>query len=182
MKKNIVFIATSIDGYIADKNGSIDWLESIPNPEGNDMGFGAVMEKVDAVVMGRTTYEKVLSFGIEWPYSKHVYVLSTSIKDVPVDLSSKVSILQGTPADILMDINHKGHHKLYIDGGRTVQDFLKADLIDELIITTLPLLLGGGFPLFGELPSRQSYLLVESKVFLNTIVQNRYKRNNTVTV
>ena len=176
MKKNIVFIARSLDGFIAGKNGELDWLHSIPNPENNDMGYNDLMEEIDAIVMGRTTFETVCGFGGEWPYSKHVFVLSNSLKEVPVKLDKKVSLANGSPQEILNKIYAKGYLKLYIDGGRTVQNFLKEDLIDELIITTIPILLGGGFSLFGDLPKPMELEHIESKVFLNQIVQDCYKR------
>lgn len=175
-KKNIVFIATSLDGYIADKNGGIDWLHSIPNPQGDDMGFSELMTEIDAIVMGRTTYEKVLSFGIDWPYTKPVFVLSRSLKTVPQELHEKVFLLEGTPSDILKEIHSRNYFRLYIDGGRTVQDFLKNDLIDELRITKIPILLGGGFPLFNELNCEQEYELIHSKIYLKQIVQSHYRR------
>ena len=176
MKKSIVFIARSLDGYIAGKNGELDWLHSIPNPENNDMGYNDLMEEIDAIVMGRTTFETVCGFGGEWPYSKHVFVLSNSLKEVPEKLNKKVSLTNGSPQEILNKIYEKGFFKLYIDGGRTVQNFLKEDLIDELRITTIPILLGGGFSLFGDLPEPMELEHIESKVFLNQVVQNCYKR------
>lgn len=175
-KKNIVFIARSLDGFIAGKNGELDWLEMIPNPEGVEMGFANLMQEIDAIVMGKTTFEVVCGFGGEWPYSKHVFVLSNSLRHVPEKLNEKATLLKGSPQDILSEIHQKGYYKLYIDGGRTVQDFLKEDLIDELRITTIPILLGGGFPLFGELPKPLEFEHVESKLFLNQIVQDCYKR------
>lgn len=175
-KKNIVYIGRSLDGFIADKNGSLDFLELIPIPEGTDMGYNSLMEEIDAIVMGRTTFEVVLNFGIEWPYKKHVFVLSNSRKTVPENLNDKVTLLKGTPQEILQSIHEKGYLKLYIDGGATVQNFLKEDLIDELIITTIPILLGGGFPLFGALKHPLEFEHLESNVFLNQIVQNKYKR------
>jgi dihydrofolate reductase len=174
--KNIVFIAKSLDGYIADKNGEIDWLHSVPNPNHIDMGFHSLMDEVDAIVMGRTTYEIVCGFGGEWPYAKHVFVLSTQLKDIPEKLIDKVSILRGTPKEVLQSINSKGYHVLYIDGGRTIQAFLKEDLIDELRITTIPILLGGGFSLFGALEKPLKFDHIKSEVFLNQVVQDWYKR------
>lgn len=174
--KNIVFIATSIDGYIADKQGKVDWLHKISMPDNNDMGFQSLMDEVDAIVMGRTTYETVRSFGIDWPYSKHVYVLSTSITSVPDELGGRVSIMSGEVGAIVTKIHEQGHCKLYIDGGRTIQDFLKADLIDELRITTIPVLLGGGFSLFGDLVSPIWFEHTSTEVFNSTIVQNRFSR------
>ncbi|MEL6972198.1 MAG: dihydrofolate reductase family protein [Bacteroidota bacterium] len=176
MKKNIVFIATSLDGYIAGKNGEIEWLHSIPNPENNDMGYNALMEEIDAIVMGRTTFETVLGFGIDWPYSKHVIVLSNSLKTVPENLKGKVSLAGGNPKQVLEGIHAMGYHKLYIDGGTTIQHFLKADLIDELRITTIPILLGGGFPLFGDLSAPLKWEHLDTQVFLGQIVQRHYRR------
>ncbi len=80
---NIVFIATSLDGYIADKQGDLDWLQAIPNPDSDDMGYNAHIDRIDALVMGRNTMDMVLSFGIDWPYSKPVYVLSNTLSEVP---------------------------------------------------------------------------------------------------
>lgn len=174
--KNIVFIAKSLDGYIAGKNGELEWLHAIPNPDNNDMGYNQLMEDIDAIVMGRTTFETVCGFGIEWPYQKPVFVLSRSIKVIPEKLKDKVFLLAGSPKEILQEIHAKGYFRLYIDGGRTVQDFLKADLIDELRITTIPILLGGGFPLFGELPAAMEFEHIQSEVILNQIVQDHYKR------
>ncbi len=174
--KNIVFIAKSLDGYIAGKDGDLDWLHSIPNPEGIDMGYNRLMEEVDAIVMGRTTFDTVLGFGIDWPYTKHVFVLSNTLKEVPANLEGKVSLLKGSSQQILNQIYERGYHCLYIDGGRTVQHFLQDDLIDELRITTIPILLGGGFPLFGDLASPMEFEHVESMVFLDQIVQDHYRR------
>ena len=174
--KNIVFIAQSLDGYIAGKNGEIDWLHSIPNPENNDMGYNQLMDEIDAIIMGRTTFETVCGFEIEWPYSKHVFVLSNTLKEVPGELTNKVSLLNGRPKEVLEKVRKQGYLKLYIDGGTTIQDFLKEDLIDELRITTIPILLGGGFPLFGDLSSTMEFDHVATKVFLDQIVQNCYRR------
>ena len=174
--KSIVYIGRSLDGFIAGKNGELDWLDSIPNSDNVEMGYTDLMNEIDAIVMGRTTYETVLGFGIEWPYEKHVFVLSNSIKEIQEDLKEKVSLLRGELSEILKHIHAQGFHNLYIDGGRTIQNFLKEDLIDELIITTIPILLGGGFPLFGELDKPLEFDHVESKVFLNQIVQDKYRR------
>lgn len=174
--ENIVFIATSIDGFIADKEGGMAYLEMIPNPEQIDMGYAKLMERVDALVMGRNTYEMVLSFGIDWPYSKPVYVLSNTLTEVAKDLKGKVELIKGNLQDVLKSIHSKGHHSLYIDGGKTIQQFLKEDLIDELILTTMPILLGGGIPLFSDLSKSLEFKQIESQVFLDEVVQNTYKR------
>ena len=93
-KKNSVFIATSLDGYIADKNGGIDWLHSIPNPENDDMGYVEFNNEIDALVMGRTTFETVLGFDVEWPYDKPVFVLSNKLKEIPESHKGKAFLVK----------------------------------------------------------------------------------------
>jgi len=173
---NTVFIATSLDGYIADKDGGLDWLQSIPNPENLDMGYVDLIGRIDALVMGRKTFEKVCSFDCDWPYSKPVFVLSNSMKSIPEGYEGKAVPIKGSLSEVMEAIHQKGHKHLYIDGGVTVQNFLKEDLIDELIINVIPTLLGGGTALFGDLPKQMAFEYVKTEVFLDAIVQNHYRR------
>ncbi len=175
-KTNKVFIATSLDGYIADRNGGIDWLHSIPNPENLDMGYHEFTSQIDALVMGRTTFETVLGFDIEWPYTKRVFVLSNNLTEIPEELKGRVELVKGDLKNVLAEIHKKGFHTLYIDGGKTIQSFLNEDLIDEMTISIIPYLLGGGIQLFGELPKRLEFECVDSKIYLGKIVQNRFVR------
>ncbi|WP_394751028.1 dihydrofolate reductase family protein [Spongiimicrobium salis] len=175
-KKNSVFIATSLDGYIADKNGGIDWLYSIPNPDNDDMGYLKFNDTIDALVMGRTTFETVCGFDVAWPYDKPVFVLSNTLKEIPESQQGKAFLIQGTLTEIVQQIHKKGFKRLYIDGGATIRSFLEADLIDEMILTTIPVVLGGGFPLFKELPNPLQFELIETQIFLNQITQHHYKR------
>ncbi len=174
--KNKVFIATSIDGYIADKEGGIDWLDTIPEINTIDSGYHAFMNDIDALVMGRKTFETVLGFDIAWPYQKPVFVVSTSIEEIPAEIRSKVQLVKGTLNQVLEQIHAKGYQNLYIDGGGLIQSFLREDLIDEMIITVIPVLLGEGSPLFGKLPDTLQFKCVATKHFLNAIVQNHYIR------
>ena len=175
-KQNKVFIATSLDGFIADREGGIDWLHSVPNPEHNDMGYSAFISGIDALVMGRNTFETVCGFDMDWPYTQPVFVLSNSLSSIPDSFSGKAELVRGSLQEILSDIHAKGYFQLYIDGGNTIQSFLKEDLIDELILTTIPILLGGGIPLFSELSQPMEWECVESKLFLEKVAQNRYIR------
>ncbi len=175
-KKNIVFIAKSIDGYIADKNNGLDWLHSIPNPDQLDFGYERHINQIDAIVMGRTTFETVSNFDFEWPYKVPVFVLSRTLNSIPDDYKDKVELVQGTLSEILEKIHQKGYNHLYIDGGATIQSFLNEDLIDELIITTIPVLLGGGSPLFSELTKDLKFTHIETVIFLKELVQSHYKR------
>ena len=172
-----VYIATSMDGFIADKDGGIDFLDSIPIPEGTEMGFYSFMDTVDALLMGRATFEKVLSFGVEWPYQKPVYVWSSQLLEIPKDLGGKVFPVKGSIEEILQIIHENGHWRLYVDGGRTIQSFLRADLLDEMIITVIPVLLGDGIPLFGALDRSLEFRCVKSEIFVDAIVQQRFVRS-----
>lgn len=172
----MVYIARSLDGYIADKQGGLDWLHSIPNPDNNDMGYTAFMSKIDALVMGRTTFETVCGFDCEWPYPVPVFVLSNSMKTIPESHKGKAFLVKGPLKEVLEEIHQKGHHRIYIDGGRTIQSFLKEDLVDDLILSTIPILLGGGSSLFGDLPSPLMFEHVSTKVLLDHIVQTHYTR------
>ncbi|TXG35247.1 dihydrofolate reductase family protein [Seonamhaeicola maritimus] len=174
--KNIVFVGKSIDNYIAGKNGELDWLDMIPNPDQLDMGYNNLMDEIDAIVMGRTSFKTVLGFDIEWPYKKQVFVLSRSLKTVPKNIEDKVTLIKGDENEVLETIHKKGFNKLYIDGGKVVQNFLKQDLIDELRLTTIPIVLGDGISLFEALPKSLEFEHVKTEVFYNEIVQSCYKR------
>ena len=169
--KNYVYIATSLDGYIADKNDGLGWL---PAPdENNDFGFNDFMNSIDAIVMGKNTFNMVVSFGGEWPYCKPVYVVSNTLKSIPKSLEQKVFLIKGTAKEILKKLHAKDFKNLYIDGGMTIQKFLQEDLIDEIIITVVPTLLGEGKPLFSQQEKRLQFKCIESKV-IEDMVQNHF--------
>ena len=174
--QNSVYIAQSLDGYIADKHGGIAWLDSIPNPEGDDMGYFDFANRVDALVMGRITFEIVCGFDCDWPYTKPVFVLSNTLSEIPEAYLGKAFLVKGTLTEILAQINEKGYTRLYIDGGKTIQHFLKEDLIDEMVITTFPLLLGGGYSLFGDLHETLTFELTSSRICLGSLVQSHFIR------
>lgn len=174
--KNSIFIASSLDGYIADKEGGIDYLHNLPNPTGDDMGYTDFTSGIDAIIMGRTTFQTVLAFDIEWPYSAPVFVLSNTLTAIPESHKGKAYIARGPLNEVLAGINGQGFNRLYVDGGKTIQSFLQEDLIDEMIITTIPILLSGGFSLFGALTNPLSFRCVETNVLLNTAVQSRFVR------
>jgi dihydrofolate reductase/adenylate kinase family enzyme len=171
-----VFIATSLDGCIARSNGSIDWLEhaNATVPAGEDCGYADFLRTVDAIVMGRATFDKVLSFP-EWPYgSLPVYVLSTTLSGPPSGVPDAVQVLSATPHEVVERTEEAGHRHLYIDGGRTIQGFLKAGLITELTITVIPILLGSGLRLFGDGQADTNLRLLSSKAYPFGFVQSHY--------
>lgn len=176
-EKLIVFIAQSLDGYIAGPNGEIDWLDIIPNPDGDDMGYFALMAEVDALLMGRKTYDFVAGYDGPWPYDIPVYVLSSTLKEIPERLKEKAFLLDAhDPLTAVSEIRAAGHSGIYVDGGRLIQSLLVEDVIDELRITTLPILLGAGAPLFGALDRRLEWRLTQSSVYLGQLVQSHYVR------
>ncbi|HVT38198.1 MAG TPA: dihydrofolate reductase family protein [Gemmatimonadaceae bacterium] len=166
-----VFIATSVDGYIARSNGDLDWL---PAGGGEPHGYDDFITTVDAIVMGRKSFETVLAFET-WPYGdKRVVVLSNH----PVDLSAArggvVEQMAGPPADIVSRLAASGARHLYIDGGITIQQFLRAGLIQRLVITRVPVLLGDGVPLFGTLASDIRLRHVTTRHYPSGLVQSEY--------
>ena len=170
-----VFIATSVDGFIARENGSVDWLSSAEAVENEDYGFHDFMNSVDVLVMGHNTFEMVLSFD-SWSYGdKPVIILSNHEIEIPENISSKVSRMSGTPHEIVDRLAKQGFEHLYVDGGKTIQGFLSAGLIQNLIITRIPILLGSGIPLFGKLPHDIKLEHLETKYFTNGLIQSKYR-------
>jgi dihydrofolate reductase len=170
---NKVFIATSLDGFIAQADGDIAFLDTYPTQE-EDMGYAEFMSGIDALMMGRKTFEKVMSFGIEWPYSKSVFIWSQSLQQLPENLPKNVSLISGSPESIHQKINDLGFKTIYIDGGQTIQSFLEANLIDEITITTVPVLLGAGIPLFGKMDSMKQFKCCQTRLFKNGYVMNQF--------
>lgn len=173
---NKVYIATSLDGYIADENGKIGFLDTFPMPEGDDMGYHALIGSIDAILMGRKSFDTVLGFGIPWPYTKPVYVWSQTLQNIPDDLQAQVKLVKGNAMELLRSIHADGYANLYVDGGQVIQSFLKDDLIDEMTITVIPVLLGKGIPLFGELDQMLKFSCVASKRYENGLVQHIFTR------
>lgn len=171
-----VYIATSLDGFIARKNGELDWLLS-RGVSNEDYGYNDFMSKMDGIVMGRGTFEKVLSFD-SWPYNKPVVVLSKTFKNfdaIPRSVASQVRVFDLSPEEVMTMLAKEGWMKVYVDGGQLVQSFLRASLIDSLVITKIPVLIGEGKPLFGLLNKDVSLKHVETKSFPSGFVQSFYE-------
>ena len=171
-----VFIAMSLDGYIARPNGKLDWLENAAtNEENEDYGYHQFMSTVDCMVMGRKTFEKATSFS-DWPYKgKQVIVLSKSLKAPPADFEDKIDVFSGQIELLAVELQHHGVRKVYVDGGLTIQSFLRAGLIDEITVTQVPVLIGRGVPLFGDLQEDTQLRLINSRAYPSGFVQSQYR-------
>lgn len=167
-----VFIGTSVDGFIARLNDDLDFL---PPGGGEPHGYNEFIGSVDAIVIGRKTFEKVLTFGT-WPYGdKRVVVLSSRPVDLAAVVGGVVEQMAGSPADIVSQLAASGARHLYIDGGITIQRFLRAGLIQRLIITRVPVLIGEGVPLFGALPHDIRLRHVMTRHYPSGLVQSEYQ-------
>jgi len=167
-----VFIGTSVDGFIARKNDELDFL---PEGGGEPHGYTEFIASVDAIVIGRKTFEKVLTFGT-WPYGeRRVVVLSRRPVDLSVVSGGVVEQMAGAPAEIVSQLAARGVHNLYIDGGDTIQRFLRAGMIQRLIITRVPVLIGEGVPLFGALPHDVRLRHMATRSYPSGLVQSEYE-------
>lgn len=174
-----VFIATSLDGFIARPDGSLDWLMQAQAgaPAGEDFGYADFMAGVDALLMGRKTLETVLGF-TPWPYEgKAVHALTRQPGwALPEAALARVQLHRDGPAAVLARLAAHGVRKVYLDGGELIQACLRDDLVDELTLTVVPVLLGQGRPLWGELPADLPWRLEASQHWPCGFVQSRYRR------
>lgn len=173
--KRSVYIATSLDGYIARSDGRLDWLEH--DSQGDDYGFAAFMNSVDTIVMGRNTFEQVLTFG-QWLYGRRRFVVLSRTKthfDVPDVVEAAIEVSALKPPDLMASLAEAGAHHVYVDGGKTVQAFIAAGLIDEITITRIPVLLGAGIPLFGPVDADVPLGHVTTMAFPSGVVQSTYR-------
>jgi len=167
-----VFVGISVDGFMARPDGSVDFLHA---GEGVPHGFEEFYASVDAVVIGRNTFEWVLSYG-QWVYGKmRVVALSSRPLDFNQYPEAHIEQMSGEPADIVAKLAATGSNHLYIDGGVTIQRFLRAGLIDRLIITRVPVLIGQGIPLLGALPQDIHLNHVATRSYPKGLVQSEYE-------
>lgn len=172
-RKLTLYIASSLDGYIAKPDGDIGWLSAVEAPP-EDYGYAAFVKTVDTIIMGRKTYEKVLSFGIPWPHKgRKCYVLSKT----KTGRDENVEFFNGDPGDLLAQIRKTPGLNIYCDGGAdVVHELMQRDLIDQYIISIIPVLLGGGIPLFKPGRPEQNLNLARCETFPTGLVQLHYER------
>jgi len=166
-----VFVGTSVDGFIARADGGLDFLDAAGNEA---HGYEEFMATVDALVMGRKTYELVLGFG-QWFYGeKPVFVLSTRPIAPPPE-GAIVEQMSGEPTEIVAELESRGIGHIYVDGGVTIQQFLREGLIQRLIVSRVPVLIGKGIPLFGPLERDVVLRHVATRTFSSGLVQTEYE-------
>ncbi len=169
------YIAISLDGFIARPDGDVSWLDAY----NDDCGFGDFFSSVDCLVMGRKSFEKVLSFDVDWPYGKrHVVVLSRSVVQIPSELENTTEQMAGSPAEVAAILERRGFTHLYVDGGATIRGFLDAGLVDSITLTRVPILLGSGIPLFGGLEREIGLDHITTRSFDGGLVQSEYRVAN----
>ncbi|BCA56944.1 Bifunctional deaminase-reductase domain protein [Nitrospira sp. KM1] len=172
-----VFVGVSLDGFIARPNGDLDWLMGEGGGDSEEHGYNEFIAGIDAIVMGRKTFEKVLAFD-KWYYgNKRVVVLSHQSLDLSTarSLGGVVETMAGTPGDIVSKLVASDAPRLYVDGGITIQHFLRAGLIQRVIISRLPVLIGEGVPLFGSVPRDIRFHHVMTRTFPGGMVQSEYR-------
>jgi dihydrofolate reductase len=169
-----VYIGTSLDGFIARTDGDISWLVKFGDADAID-AYNEFIATVDVIVIGRGTYETVLGFP-SWPYGKPVFILSRTVTDMPDHLRNKATITSLAPSELLRHLSGQGFKAAYIDGGKVIQSFLAADLIDSLIIAKVPVVIGSGIPLFGSVDNDINFEHVRTSTYANGLVRSYYKR------
>ena len=167
-----VFIATSVDGFIARENGSVDWLPTAPE----DHGYDAFIATIDAHVIGRGTFDWVLGYGGPWIFTKPVVVLTSAAPpaQLPPD-ARNLEFMSGDPREVVARLGERGWKSLYVDGGVTIQRFLEAGLITRMIITRVPVVLGRGRPLFGPTTRDIPLEHVATKASASGLVTSEYR-------
>jgi len=172
-RKVVLYIAESLDGFIAKEDNDISWL-SIVEKSNEDYGYNDFVNTIDTVIMGRKTYEKVLSFGIEFPHKyKKCYVLSRTLEGT----NENVQFYDGNINGLIKILKSESGKSIFVDGGaEVIREFRNKNLIDEYIISIIPVLLGKGIRLFKDADMENKLKLIESKVFDSGLVQLRYEK------
>ncbi len=171
----VAYLGMSLDGFIAGPGDDLGFLDDIEHPADSDYGYAEFMAGVDALVMGRRTFETVLGFDGDWPYEKPIVVMSSTLQAIP-ERAKQCELSIATPRELVEEAAARGWKKLYIDGGALVTSFAGLDLLDELIVTMLPVALGQGTPVFGPLDTPHWFSHVSTESFSNGVVQSTYRR------
>jgi dihydrofolate reductase len=178
MSKVVLYIATSLDGFIARPDGNLDWLDSVPNPETGDYGYTELIDSIDTIIMGRRTYDKVIGFGVDWPYNGLPTYIVTTEPGLKIQ-SPDTFILTGNIKDAVSGVKKKAKKDIWLaGGGQLVTSFINNDLLDKMIITIIPKLIGEGIPLFAGKPAETDWKLIKTEPFDTGLVNLTYEKTN----
>lgn len=178
MPKIQLYIACSLDGYIAREDGKLDWLDAIPNPDKSDFGYFDFYAGVDIVVMGRGTYEEVLGFDVDWPYpDRKTYVTTTNeTLETP---TPNTGLVQNIDKEFIGQLKAESQKNIWLcGGGQVIKSFLELGAVDEMILSIVPTLIGAGLPLFPRGTRETSFDLVDTKSYNGGAVVLTYRKKN----
>lgn len=176
MQRLQLYIATSLDGYIATPDGGLDWLENFPNPDQLDYGYADFYANIDTVIMGRATYEIINGFGIDWPYANCASYVVTAQNDYPIT-TPNTQRLHTPLRQALLDLQQNAQKNVWlVGGGKLVASVLAEGLIDDLLLTVIPTLIGDGILLWEKGIPTTTFELVEATSFETGVLQLHYRR------
>ncbi len=176
MAKTILYIATSLDGFIARPDGALDWLTSIPNPAIGDYGYTELLTSIGATIIGRLTYDQIIGFGIDWPYTGMKTYVVTKNKELEIKSPDTVLLTDNIKA-FVVSLKAKSQKDIWlVGGGKLVTAFINQGLIDKMILTIIPKTIGEGIPLFAGKPKERTWRLIESKTFDTGVVNLVYEK------
>ena len=176
MPKVILYIATSLDGFIARPDGNLDWLTSFPQPKSGDYGYNDLLNSISTIVMGRKTYDEILAFGIEWPYTEYNTYVVTKNKSYKTTTPNTFTLNENL-GTFVKSIKDKSEKDIWlVGGGSLVTAFINENILDKMIISKVPVLLGEGIPLFAHKPKETSWELKNTQAFDTGIVNLTYEK------
>jgi dihydrofolate reductase len=171
-----LYIAHTLDGFIARPDGSLDWLESLPNPDGTDYGYHHFLSEVDTVIMGRKTYETVLGFGVEWPYAHKDTWVVTAQQHLPTP-TPRTQLLHRVDEEAIRNLRAASQQNIWlVGGGEVIRTFMALDALDELILCVIPVTIGEGVPLFPEVKETSWELLSPTPYASGAVILHYRKR------
>ncbi|PWJ43985.1 dihydrofolate reductase family protein [Sediminitomix flava] len=179
MRQVRLWIASTLDGYIARKSGSLDWLYAMENPEKSDYGYQEFYSQIGSVIMGRKTYDEILSYGVDWPYSDSKSYIFSFNENYKVK-TANTSIFTGQLTKLIKTLKEEEENDIWlVGGGQLITAFLNDDLIDEMTISLIPILLGEGIPLFPGKPKETQFELIDTKCYDNGVVNLNYRKKTS---
>ncbi len=176
MSKTILYIAISLDGFIAKPDGNLDWLNSVPNPDIGDYGYAELLNSIGTTIMGRKTYDIVMDMGVEWPYVGLDSYIVTTNKNYEIK-TPDTYLLTGDIKDFVTQLKEKSPKDIWLIGGGHLNTyFINNNLLDQMIISIVPKIIGEGIPLFAHKPAETNWKLIKTETFNTGLVNLTYEK------